>query len=258
MGGRLIDVFPALGWGSKWAQALRAGVEEIRHTGHRLTTATLADEERGPGNSRFEFKASGDPVVDIEMARFVGEHMRAGDSLIIDANAGWRVDEAIRVAEATTDINVIFEQPCYTYEECRAFKDSTGRRVSLDECIHDIADLVRAHGDRAIDVLNLKIGRIGGLTKSRQLRDVCVALGIPLKIQDTSGEEFNAAATAHLAHSTPPRFMLSLWDCANMVTKQIGTGLVRSPDEQVRANTEPGFGVEPIMDALGEPVAVYE
>jgi L-alanine-DL-glutamate epimerase-like enolase superfamily enzyme len=132
--------------------------------------------------------------------------------------------------------------------------------VALDECILDVADLIRAHQDHVIDVLNLKTGRVGGLTRAWKMRDLCVSLGIRLYIQDTSGGEFNAATIVHLAHSTPPGFLLSMWDCAEMVTLQIGRGLVREYPahvHRVNANTRPGLGVEPLMDVLGEPVAVY-
>ena len=90
------------------------------------------------------------------------------------------------------------------------------------------------------------------------MRDLCVSLGIPVKVQDTSGEEFNAAATAHLAHSTPPRYLHSMWDCAAFVETTHRQGPAARPPRQARANTEPGFGVTPIMEELGDPVAVYE
>ncbi len=242
LGGRLIDYFPFTGF-----VTIDPSPE----------TKALLQEYRAKGCRRYEFKANGDPVIDIEMIRFIGDHMEDGDTLKVDVNGGWRIDEALRVAEAVRDVHVLFEQPCPTYEECRSFKKATGRPVSLDECIHTIADLIRAHQDGVIDALNLKIGRIGGLTKSRQMRDLCVTLGIPMYIQDTSGGEFNAAATAHLAHSTQPGFMLSMWDCAVAVTTQIGQGLIRDQEGAARANTEPGLGIEPIIDVLGEPIAVY-
>jgi L-alanine-DL-glutamate epimerase-like enolase superfamily enzyme len=245
LGGRLHDEFPFTGF-----VTLDPGP----------ATSALIDDYRQRGCNRFEFKASGDPVIDIKMIRFVGKQMRSGDTLKVDANGGWKMDEALRVSEAVRDVHVLFEQPCRTYEECRAFKSSTGRPVALDECILEVADLVRAHQDRAIDVLNLKTGRVGGLTRARQMRDLAVTLGIRLYIQDTSGGEFNAAAIVHLAHSTPPGFLLAMWDCAEMVTVQIGRGLVREHPahvHRVNANTRPGLGVEPLMDVLGEPVAVY-
>jgi hypothetical protein len=92
------------------------------------------------------------------------------------------------------------------------------------------------------------------------MRDLCLALGIRFHIQDTSGGEFNAAVIVHLAHSTPPGFLLSMWDCADLSETKIGSGLIREQPahiHQVYANTKPGFGVEPVTDLLGEPVAVY-
>lgn len=241
-------------------------VEDFSFTGFLTSdpgpdTAALMDDYRQRGCNRFEFKGSGDPAVDIEMIRFVGANMRTGDTLKVDVNGGWKIDEALRVSEATRGVHVLFEQPCRSYEECRSFKQATGRPVALDESIHDVADLLRAHQDGVLDVLNLKTGRVGGLARARQMRDLCVALGIRMYIQDTSGGEFNAAVIVHLAHSTPAGFLLSMWDCADLVTTQIGSGLVRKDPphvHRVHANTKPGFGVEPQWEALGKPVAVYE
>jgi L-alanine-DL-glutamate epimerase-like enolase superfamily enzyme len=223
-------------------------------------TVALIDDYRQRGCNRYEFKGSGDPRIDIEMIRFMGEHLESGDTLKIDVNGGWKIDEALRVSEATRDVPVLFEQPCASYEECRAFKEATGRPLALDESIHDLADLLRAHQDRAIDVLNIKTGRVGGLSKARQMRDLAVALGLCIYIQDTAGGEFNAAVIVHLAHSTPPGFLLSMWDSADLATIQIGRGLIREHPAHVHrvgANTRPGLGVEPLLEVLGEPVAVY-
>ena len=46
-------------------------------------------------------------------------------------------------------------------------------------------DLVRILSDRAADVINLKISKVGGLTKARAIRDLAVASGIPMNIEDT-------------------------------------------------------------------------
>jgi L-alanine-DL-glutamate epimerase-like enolase superfamily enzyme len=223
-------------------------------------TVALIDDYRGRGCTRFEFKGSGDPVVDIDMIRFMGRHLLPGDTLKIDVNGGWKMDQALRVSEAVRDVHVLFEEPCRTYEECRSFRRSTGRPMALDECIHDMAGLLRAVEDGVLDVLNIKTGRVGGLTIARQMRDLCVHLGIPVYIQDTAGTELSAAAIVHLAHSTPPGFLLSMWDCAEMVTVQTGRGLVRChPDHihVVSAPAKPGLGIEPILGALGDPVVVY-
>ncbi len=63
--------------------------------------------------------------------------------------------------------------------------------------------LLRAHADQAMDVVNIKISKLGGLTQARQARDLCVALGIAMTLEDSWGGDIATAAIAHLAHSTP-------------------------------------------------------
>ena len=36
-----------------------------------------------------------------------------------------------------------------------------------------------------MDIINLKISKLGGLTKSKQIRDLCVELNIPMTIEDS-------------------------------------------------------------------------
>jgi hypothetical protein len=45
--------------------------------------------------------------------------------------------------------------------------------------------LVKIINDKAADLINLKISKVGGLTKARAVRDLAVAQGIPMNIEDT-------------------------------------------------------------------------
>ena len=45
--------------------------------------------------------------------------------------------------------------------------------------------LVKILNDKAADVINLKISKVGGLTKARAVRDLAVHAGIPMNIEDT-------------------------------------------------------------------------
>ena len=74
----------------------------------------------------------------------------------------------------------------------------------LDEVITDLPTLVRAAAADAMDHINLKIGRVGGLTKARLMRDAAVALGLKLTIEDSWGGDIVTAAVSQLAAATPP------------------------------------------------------
>lgn len=45
--------------------------------------------------------------------------------------------------------------------------------------------MTRLIADKAADVINLKISKVGGLTRARAIRDLAVAAGIPMNIEDT-------------------------------------------------------------------------
>jgi cis-L-3-hydroxyproline dehydratase len=133
----------------------------------------------------------------------------------------------------------IFEQPCLSYEECLAVRRQTSRPFILDEVIDDLRAVVRATNDQAADVINLKISKVGGLTKARQIRDLCVSLGIAMTIEDTWGCDIVTAAIAALAHSTPPDLLFSSTDFIGYVTVSIAEGAPQRKHGRLAASTEP-------------------
>jgi L-alanine-DL-glutamate epimerase-like enolase superfamily enzyme len=196
----------------------------------------------------------GDPDEDIERIRQARAILPANNRLVADANTGWTQHEAVRVARAIRDLDVYIEQPCLTYEECLAVRRGTDHPFVLDENIDGIDVLLRAKADLAMDVVNLKISKLGGLTKTRQVRDLCVSMGIAMTLEDSWGGDITTAAIAHLAHSTPEEFRFSSTDFNSYVTVSNATGAPRREAGRMRASTEPGLGIEPRFDVLGPRV----
>jgi len=209
---------------------------------------------RREGYHKFQLKVGGDPDTDIERIRRAAAELSRGDVLIADANTGWTQHAAIRVANAIRDIDVYIEQPCMSYEECLAVRRHTDRPFVLDEVVDGIGMVVRGVADQAMDVINLKISKVGGLTRARQIRDLCVSLGIAMTIEDTWGGDIITAAIAHLAHSTPERFLFSATDFNSYVTLSFADGAPQRKKGRLAASREPGLGVRPRMDILGAPV----
>ena len=214
------------------------------------------DALRANGIAQFSGKTSGDVAADVAYLRWMAERMRPGESLKYDGNGGWRVDEAIRVARGMGPIDVYFEQPCATYEECREVRRSTGVPLILDESASDVDVVLRAKQDGVLDGLNLKLAKVGGVSKMRLIRDLCVALHVPLEIQDSSYSELACAVVAHMGHSTPARCIRSV-----IYPKGLRKVTVRNAPRIVRgrmiAPADPGLGATPILEEIGEPIAVY-
>jgi len=200
----------------------------------------------------------GDPDTDIERIRAVRAMLKPGDRLIADANTGWTQHEAMRVVRAVRDVDVYIEQPCLNYEECLSVRRHTDQPFILDENIDCLDMLLRARADLAMDVVNLKISKLGGLTKTKQMRDLCVSMGIAMTLEDSWGGDITTAAIAHLAHSTPEEFRFTSTDFNSYVTVSTADGAPRRVNGFMSASTRPGLGIKPKMDVLGKPVVTVE
>ena len=208
---------------------------------------------RAEGYRRFQLKVGGDPDVDIKRMFAVAAEMQTGEKLVADANTGWLKHEAMRVVKATKDLDLYIEQPCRTYEECLSVRQHTDQPFILDENIDSLDNLMRAHRDLAMDAVNIKISKLGGLTKARQVRDMCVSLGIGLTIEDSWGGDIVTAAIAHLAHSTPEENRFSSTDFNSYGTVDFADGAPQRVNGKMRASSDPGLGVRPNMEVLGSP-----
>lgn len=209
---------------------------------------------RAEGYTRFQLKVGGDADTDIERIRAVREFLSVGDRLVADANTGWTQHEAIRVVRAVRDLDVYVEQPCLGYDACLAVRRQTDHPFILDETIDGLDVLLRAQSDLAMDAINIKISKFGGLTKARQARDLCVALGIGMTIEDSWGGDITTAAIAHLAHSTPEPCRFTSTDFNSYVTVSMAEGAPEREGGAFRASDCPGLGIEPRLDILGPRV----
>lgn len=209
---------------------------------------------KAEGYTKFQLKVGGDANDDIQRIRATRDILDPSDLLVADANTGWTRHEAARVVGAVSDLDVYIEQPCLTYEESVSIRRRTALPFVMDEVIDGLGTLVKGIAEDAMDVINLKISKVGGLTKARMMRDLCVASGIPMTIEDTWGGDITTAAIAHLARSTPAEFTFSATDFNSYGTVTLAEGAPRRVEGRMTASDAPGLGVTPIFDVLGEPV----
>ncbi|MFP6855606.1 MAG: cis-3-hydroxy-L-proline dehydratase [Opitutales bacterium] len=213
---------------------------------------------RADGYTRFQLKVGGDPDVDVDRIHAVAEQMQPGEKLIADANTGWTQHEAARVAKAVEKLDVYLEQPCPTYGECLSIRRRSPLPFVMDENLDGLPILLRAHADDAMDVVNVKISKFGGLTKAKQARDLCVDLGIALTVEDSWGGDVVTAAIAHLAQGVPPELLFTSTDFNSYVTVSTAEGAPQRKKGRMSASKEPGLGITLREEVIGAPIFVLE
>ena len=220
-------------------------------------TRAEMDRHRAAGYRQFQIKVGADWEADIDRIRATVPLLQKGEKAMADANQGWRVDNAIRVANATRDLDYIFEQPCRTYAECQRVRPHVAQPMKLDECVTGMEAAQRIVHDRGAEICCLKISNLGGLVKARRVRDFLVENRIPVVSEDTWGGEICSSAVAHFAASTPEDYLINSTDLFNYNTRSTGIGGPTVAAGKLYAPDTPGMGVTPDYDALGDPVAVY-
>lgn len=209
---------------------------------------------KAEGYTRFQLKVGGDPDTDIDRIHAVRGMLDSSDRLVADANTGWTQHEAMRVVRAVRDVDVYIEQPCLSYEECLAVRRNCDHPFVIDESVDSLGMLLRAKADLAMDVVNLKISKLGGLTRTRQARDLCASMGIAMTLEDSWGGDITTAAIAHLAHSTPEPLRFTSTDFNSYVTVSIADGAPQRENGFMKASESPGLGIQPRMNVLGPKV----
>ena len=151
-------------------------------------------------------------------------------------------------------LSLDYQEVCETYEECLSIREQTSHPFVLDEVIDGIDILVRGYSERAMDVVNIKISKFGGLTKASLARDLCVKLGIAMTLEDSWGGDITTAAISHLAHSTPEKYLFTATDFNSYVTVSTAKGAPQRNNGRMTASKDPGLGIKPKMDVLGNSV----
>lgn len=215
-------------------------------------TAAHVGRAQARGIHRFQLKVGSDPRVDAATVASVVELAGADGVVVADANGGWSLQDALRAVALMEALPVYVEQPCWTLAECVHVRRATALPMIYDEVVVDAPSLIAAVREGGGGGVNVKIGKAGGLTRARVLRDVAQALGGTLTIEDTWGGDVAAAAIAHLAASTASLFSVSLVNDA--VAEHVAGGEPRVVDGAGTVPSGPGLGVDVDASALGAPL----
>lgn len=217
------------------------------------------NDYRALGYHVHSVKVGADIEQDIVRIRHLKSNERPGELIFFDANRAWTPMEAISVLNGVSDIAAMFEQPCETLDQCAHVRRLTTQPISIDERLESPADLNRVVNEGIAEIVNIKLNRVGGLTRARLLRDICLANGIKMLTMCTGGGVLSDTTVQHFAQSIPRDMRLGTWLCQDMLVEDSapGRGSRNSNGESV-APDMPGLGVAPDADFLGDPTAIYE
>lgn len=182
---------------------------------------------------------------------------QAGEFFLADANGGLTPETALRMLRMLpSGTDFVLEAPCRTWRETQSLRRRCPVPIVLDELVQHEDDLITMIHQDVADGIGLKVSKAGGLTRGRRQRDIALAAGATVSVQDTVGSIVAFAAVAHLAATVPERFLRCVLDCRGMVGTETADFDAPITDGGVLVPDRPGLDVH--RDRLGEPLEVWE
>ncbi|MCS5592316.1 MAG: mandelate racemase/muconate lactonizing enzyme family protein [Gammaproteobacteria bacterium] len=213
---------------------------------------------REAGYLGHSIKITDDPLLNAQRIEACLEGRQKGEYFIVDANGGLSVESALRLINILpSSFDIVLEAPCATWRECMSLRRRTSMPIIWDELAQSEEDIINLIAEDGADGIGLKISKNGGLTRCRRQRDICIAAGYTMSVQDTTGSDIAFAAIVHMGQTVPEKYLRCILECRDMVSLKTADGDYVVENGFITAPQDPGLGISPRMDVLGEAVLSY-
>ncbi|MEU5979818.1 enolase C-terminal domain-like protein [Streptomyces sp. NPDC047315] len=214
--------------------------------------AAEAADYAARGFTHIKVKGGEDSELDVRLVRLVREAVPAAVELCLDANEGYVPGTAARTVARLADAGLDFvEQPLPRWDlrGMAALRRGGAVRVMADESMQSLHDAMEIVRRGAADVLNIKILKVGGLHRARQIAALAEAAGLAVKLgtMPELGVATLAAAhlTAALPHATVPADLVGpLLVTEDPLAGEVFASAARTGHVDLPATAGLGHGVE--------------
>jgi len=170
----------------------------------------LISDRVAAGFTHFKVKANLEPVIDfVDKLRIIRELLPTGSHLRIDANQAWTLEHTLEVIEAISSNEIAIDYleqptPARDFKALAKIKVESPIPVMADESCFTPNDLNQLIELDAMDLVNLKLLKTGGLTLAREMAKTATAAGIGVYVGSMMEGDQSIRAAATLAAGIAP------------------------------------------------------
>ncbi len=216
------------------------------------------EKELAAGYQRIKIKIK--PGKDVDLVRAVRQRFPQ-IKLMVDANSAYRLEDAARLKRLDDFYLMMIEQPLAyddIHEHAR-LQAELQTPICLDESIHNARHAQAALDLRACQIINIKLGRVGGYTEAKRVHDLCRARGVPVwcggMLESGVGRAHNIAMSALPGFTLPGDVSASkrYWE-EDIIEPEVEV----TPQGTIRVPTAPGLGYRVRRDRVERLTARQE
>lgn len=191
LGGQLRDTFPVMR-----VLSIKKPQDMAKKSGELLAA----------GYRHIKIKVDGDVALDAARVKAIRDHVGPEIRLIIDANQAYQPKGAIQLACKVADYGVeIFEQPTDADDHVglKLVTDNSPIAIEADEAASSVRAVMALVSGRVVDMVSLKVPKLGGLRNTMAAARICEAGNIPCRLGAHVGPRLLTLQAMHLAATLP-------------------------------------------------------
>ena len=242
--------------------ACRLEVPVMRMLGLKAPQET-ADEAKAlvdRGYRHVKVKIGLDEKRDIDTVRRVRDAIGVDVFMSADANQAYAPMQAVRVLRALENVSLgVVEQPVRR-DDVRGMafvRQNVSVPIMADEGIETATDALRHIEAGAMDAVSIKLWKMGGLYRGRDIASVCNAANVKVHVGSTAGSQLLEAIQLHFCAALPDLFGGAEISEFESLTNDPASGLVVE-NGALRVPNAPGLGVVIDHSKLRDTTGLWE
>jgi L-alanine-DL-glutamate epimerase-like enolase superfamily enzyme len=214
------------------------------------------------GFKALKVKVGVDPTEDVERIKMIRNAVGSSMQIRIDANEGWTPKQASQALNKMRKFNIQFAEqpvPAQNLKGLVEVRRNSPIPIMADESVHSPEDALRLIQAKAVDLVNIKLMKSGGILKGKKIAAIAEAAGIACMIGCMGESEIGVAAGAHLAAAVKNIQYADLDSDLLLKDKLVRKGGTKVKDSMRIFPRRYGLGIEELNERLlGKPKKTYK
>jgi L-alanine-DL-glutamate epimerase-like enolase superfamily enzyme len=223
-------------------------------------TAAEAQAFVDRGYRYVKIKIGLDDKRDIETVKIARETLGDDVFISVDANQSYAPMRAVKVLNELESCNLIVCEQPVRRDDVRGMafvRQNVRTPIMADEGVETATDALRLIDAGGMDAVSIKLWKMGGYYKSREIASVCSAANIGVHVGSTAGSQLMEAMQLHFCATIPELFAGAEIGEFESLNDDPASGLTVN-EGQLSVSNRAGLGVDIDMTKLQETTSFWQ
>ncbi len=201
------------------------------------------------GYTTLKIKIGDDPQKDIERIAAISGALDACIKLRLDANQGWTAQQSVALLQGIEKQGIIaefIEQPVAAddTEGLKYIKERVQTPLLADESVFSLKDARRLLELEAVDYINIKLAKTGGISRALSLADLSADFGVKCMIGCMLEGPVSVTAGVHVAAAKADIITMPDLDAVSLLASHPVETSVCYDENKILLSDETGLGIQ--------------